>query len=562
MRTPTILLVGLLFSLLITLLTTQTTSSPRDSLYLVLEKTQSDTAKHRIYLELIKKCGKEKENIVENLAAAALANARKLPEEKLLETHLQLGYAYKGRHATDLFQQQFETILTFEPKPSTIKYLGIAHYQLGAIQLNRGEFDAAIKNQKHAIRYVEQEQAIKYDVNSLSIKECFGEPKTISIAHHNIAAVRLDLKEYELVKEAFEKSMKIAQKAGISFIVLYNHQRLGDIAQDLSKVDTALFHHQETLEISESTGFKTGVISGYYNLGKDYEKRIGALEQSSKIVVQESLLLKASNRMFSLLAFALLSLLLLGAYFFRQLRQSKQEIEVKNVQLKKLNATKDKFFGIIAHDIRSPIIALDSIGEQMQYYLQKKDKAKLKRLAGRIENITSRLTSLLDNLLQWALLQTGMIPYQPTQMDVQEVAQENVELYQEVAALKNIRLRNEVAANTLVFADNRAITTIIRNLVNNAIKFTPKGGQVSIGTKIKGKKIFISINDTGTGIAADKIAKLFSLQKKIKKGTAGEKGTGLGLLLCKDLVEMNRGTIRVISQLGKGSSFIFSLPKT
>jgi signal transduction histidine kinase len=154
-----------------------------------------------------------------------------------------------------------------------------------------------------------------------------------------------------------------------------------------------------------------------------------------------------------------------------------------------------------------------------------------------------------------------MIPYNPKAVDIQSVAQENIELFTPVAEAKNITLKNEILTTSPVFSDESALQTIIRNLVNNAIKFTPEGGEVSISTEEKGDKIFIKINDTGTGIAADKLEKLFSLNKQSSKGTAGEKGSGLGLMLCKELVELNKGTIQAISELGKGSSFVFSLPR-
>ncbi len=288
---------------------------------------------------------------------------------------------------------------------------------------------------------------------------------------------------------------------------------------------------------------------------KEKENAILKLESEKKIE-------QTKSKFFSIAAFVMLSILLIILYLFRQIQKARTKLEKSNIQLQDLNATKDKFFGIIAHDIRSPITALDGVSEQMTYYLEKNDTNKLNRLADRIDTTAKRLTSLLDNLLNWALLQTGMIPYNPKSVNIQSVAQENINLFLPVAEAKNIILNNEISAASPVFSDENALQTIIRNLLNNAIKFTPQGGEVSISTEEKGNKIFIKINDTGTGIAADKLEKLFSLEKKSSKGTAGEKGSGLGLMLCKELVELNKGTIQAISELGKGSSFVFSLPRT
>ncbi len=287
---------------------------------------------------------------------------------------------------------------------------------------------------------------------------------------------------------------------------------------------------------------------------KEKEAAIEVLEVEKQAESEKS-------RLYGLAATILAGVLALLALLVFQLRRTRNQLAAQNQQLKDLNTTKDKFFGIIAHDIRSPITALDGVSEQMSYYLEKDNKAKLNRLADRIDTTAKRLTSLLDNLLNWALLQTGMIPYNPKAVDIQSVAQENIELFTPVAEAKNITLKNEILTTSPVFSDESALQTIIRNLVNNAIKFTPEGGEVSISTEEKGDKIFIKINDTGTGIAADKLEKLFSLNKQSSKGTAGEKGSGLGLMLCKELVELNKGTIQAISELGKGSSFVFSLPR-
>lgn len=283
-------------------------------------------------------------------------------------------------------------------------------------------------------------------------------------------------------------------------------------------------------------------------------------ELENKNLLAKNDLIAGQNRQFKIGAGILGAMLCLLSYFFFQLRKTGKQLADQNQQLTNLNATKDKFFGIIAHDIRSPIGALTGIGEQMDYYLKKDDKEKLTRLTERIESTAQKLTNLLDNLLNWALLQKGMIPYHPKPVNLRAVADENLELYKEVADLKNIILKNEVSEDIMAYADESAVSTILRNLINNAVKFTSKNGEVSVSIEQKNDKVFIKINDTGTGIAADKMSKLFSLNTDRKRGTSGEKGSGLGLMLCKDLVELNKGNITVSSEPGKGSEFVFSLP--
>ena len=259
-------------------------------------------------------------------------------------------------------------------------------------------------------------------------------------------------------------------------------------------------------------------------------------------------------------SFILVGILLIVSFLFNQLRKVKKQLENQNTQLQQLNATKDKFFGIIAHDIRSPIVALDGVGQQMEYYLKKNNTGKLEILANQVDSTAKRLGALLDNLLNWALLQQGVIPYRPQSLQIKEVGKSIFRMFQNNADAKNIALELDIEDDLKVYADESALNTILRNLISNAIKFTQEGGTVSLSTERKNDQVFININDTGTGISARKLAKLFSLEKTSEKGTAGEKGTGLGLTLVKELAELNKGFVQVKSSLGKGTICSIGLP--
>lgn len=277
-------------------------------------------------------------------------------------------------------------------------------------------------------------------------------------------------------------------------------------------------------------------------------------------VTKEAALLATQKKLYSLLAFSFLGILALGTFFFFRLRRNKVLIESQNTQLQNLNATKDKFFGIIAHDIRSPIVALEGVEEQMDYYLKKDKKDKLQKLAGKVGFTAKKLSGLLDNLLNWALLQQGVIPYHPQAINMKATGEHVMMMFQENADTKNINLKMNIDENIEVFADESALQTILRNLVSNAIKFTPENGEVSLSTSIQVGKVFIEVNDTGTGIAAEKLDNLYNFDTASQKGTKGEKGTGLGLNLVKELVELNKGILEVNSKLNVGSTFIVALP--
>lgn len=298
------------------------------------------------------------------------------------------------------------------------------------------------------------------------------------------------------------------------------------------------------------------------NILKEEQVRqdVKAFEVEKEAASLRAELLSSQNRLYLALAFALFSILLLGGYLFFQLRKTKQSLEAKNQQLIELNATKDKFFGIIAHDIRSPILALENVGTQMDYYLKKGKTDKLQRLSTRIDSTAKRLTSLLDNLLNWALLQQGVIPNHPDAISLNEVVDQNLEMFQMSANLKDIDLENQLTEEITVLADSSALNTILRNLISNAIKFTPKGGKVHINALTEQQNVLIRVQDSGVGMNEHQIKSIFALNSKSKRGTEGERGTGLGLILCKELVQLNKGEISVKSQPQKGSDFNFTLP--
>ena len=256
----------------------------------------------------------------------------------------------------------------------------------------------------------------------------------------------------------------------------------------------------------------------------------------------------------------LLSIIGVGSYLYLQLQKVRKKLTLQNEQLNELNRTKDRFFGIIAYDIRSPIVALESVDEQMDYYIKKGYTEKLTRMGGLVGKTARHLNSLLDNLLNWALVQTNSMPYHPERIDVSEAWKETVELMHANAQVKYIKLISEIPSNLRVYADLPSFSTILRNLTSNALKFSKPNTDI-IFKASKGKThVKLEVIDQGVGMSEELVSRLFSLEKKSKKGTAGEKGTGLGLILCKELVELNGGIISVESKEGEGSTFCFTIP--
>jgi len=271
-------------------------------------------------------------------------------------------------------------------------------------------------------------------------------------------------------------------------------------------------------------------------------------------------LLKERNQLYIGLAIALGLILAFISYLFQQLRKTKKQLETQNQELEELNTTKDRFFSIIAHDIRSPIISLEKVGDLTAYYLKKNDTEKLSQLSEEVSGTAKRLNSLLDNLLNWALIQKGTLPNHPAKLNLTAMVEQALDMFRINAQMKNQTIENDLEEDLFVHADEKAVHTILRNLLSNAIKFTPNKGVIKVGAKKMEDQVLLQVKDFGIGMEQKKLEQIFKLDVRSDVGTQGERGTGLGLILCKELIELNAGKIKVNSQVNEGTEFMIILP--
>jgi signal transduction histidine kinase len=243
-----------------------------------------------------------------------------------------------------------------------------------------------------------------------------------------------------------------------------------------------------------------------------------------------------------------------------ELTSQKIMIEKQRKELESLNATKDKFFSIIAHDLKNPFASLIGASDFLVNSSEELSKEQLDNFHEIINSSARSGYRLLENLLEWARMQTGKISFKPKQVDLWNLVNEVVNLLTGSAEHKEICLTANIQENLSARVDENMINTVVRNLVSNAIKFTPRGGEIVVSSKLLDQFIEITVADNGIGIAEDKIDKLFRIDEKVSQiGTENETGTGLGLILCKEFVEQHGGKIHVKSKLGKGSQFIFTI---
>ena len=245
-----------------------------------------------------------------------------------------------------------------------------------------------------------------------------------------------------------------------------------------------------------------------------------------------------------------------------ELEAQHAELQEKHAQLHAANASKDKFFSIISHDLRSPLSTLLGFAQLLSKQIRTAPVETMTDYADKICNSAERLHALLENLLSWSRLQRGVMEHCPEEIALNELIEDNLALFASKADSKHIWLSSSVAENARVYADYNMVNTVVRNLLSNALKFCGSGDSIRVGATVSDRHVEVAVADTGPGIPADDLPKLFRTDSRYTNvGTAGETGTGLGLLLCQEMVEKNSGSIWVESELGSGTTFRFTLPK-
>ncbi len=245
-----------------------------------------------------------------------------------------------------------------------------------------------------------------------------------------------------------------------------------------------------------------------------------------------------------------------------RLKASEKMLIQKNEELKMLNSQKDKFFSIIAHDLRGPLSGLVGLSEILCNELPKLPQEEAMDLLSSIRESADKLSKLLDNLLQWSRVQIGLVKFTPVNVILHTLLEQNIDLLKETANRKEIKIFNHTPKNIRADIDVDMFNTIIRNFLTNAIKFSYRKGNITVNTtQNENGEIIVSVKDEGTGISKENIEKLFKINEKVfSPGTEGEPSTGLGLLLCRDLAEKMGGSVEVISEPGKGSTFSVIIP--
>lgn len=278
--------------------------------------------------------------------------------------------------------------------------------------------------------------------------------------------------------------------------------------------------------------------------------KLGAVDYITKPFQKEELLARANSH--------------INLYRLNQiLSKQKSKLREREKTLSEYIAEKDKFLSIIGHDLKGPLSNIEQLSLLLKSKYGNSQNQQVNVIIDHLISTSRNTNRLLLNLLEWASYQRGKIEYNPGEIDLYDEINSCFALLESNAATKEISLYNEVKRNLFVYVDKNMLSTILRNLVSNAIKFTSRYGKIIVSCKTDVNECQVSISDTGIGIAPEVMKKLFSLSKSNTTfGTDGENGTGLGLVLCSEFVERNGGRIWVESEVGIGSNFFFTLPLT
>jgi signal transduction histidine kinase/Tfp pilus assembly protein PilF len=499
-------------------------------------------------------------------------------------------------HTKDALEN-YELVLKYKEQLTSRKPEADAYYNIGHLHMRNGNYDSALDYHKQslAIRRTlhdkvneakslneigelyrlmkNHEKALANHIAVLQIRKRLNDPEGLTESYNNIGILYYLQKDYDRAVANLQLGLEGAKDINSAEELAKSYEHLSLCYKETGDYRKALGFEESYSGIiefmrSEKNEHELLERQNRYVLDKK-EVEIRQLESARKereLKIESQK--KIQNVLSVLIGFGVI-IILLVLYLYLVKRRTNRSLEAahvkvnqQNVELHNLNATKDKFFSIISHDLKGPLNSFTAFSGMLMNHTDSLTKEEIQMLAKEIDKNLKNLFALLENLLEWSRSQTGSIEFKRETFDLHELLKQNQELLAPQAKNKDVVL-NYVSENAhIVQAHRHSINTVIRNLISNAIKFTPSGGSVTIDVKPKDANLLIRISDTGVGMAKETIAKLFRIDTKYStNGTANEKGTGLGLILCKDFVEKNGGSIGVESEPGKGSIFFFTLPK-
>jgi two-component system, sensor histidine kinase and response regulator len=463
-----------------------------------------------------------------------------------------IGSTYQDLGRIEEAKKNFEKALLISKAIKDKKQLAFTYSNLGDMALQQKNYQATLSYFTLSKKYYEEIHVVVYVAEALL---------RIAEAHHKLGKVADAISE---AKQALAtghqiQSPELISEAAQLLFAFYKEQN--DFKQSLFYLETAN-KANEQFQKRESK-----ILTDGYNARFELEKKqieVIALEKELKLEQALEQRERIINYILIAGSLGLVTLVIVLRNLNRKkqrsnslLQQTQQTIKAQNVELKKLGGIKDKLFSIMAHDFRAPLASLNGLMPLLKgENLSEQEKS---FVLTSVSDQLSATTYFLENLLQWSRNQFSAITPKLETINAMAISQECVELLNSTAAVKKITIANNVT-DCLILADSEMLKFIFRNLISNAIKFSHVDETITIQSKQVDKYIHFSIIDKGIGMSKEAVDQLFQLETVVTSGTKNERGTGLGLMLCRDFVMANGGTIWVESKMGEGSVFSFSLP--
>jgi signal transduction histidine kinase/predicted negative regulator of RcsB-dependent stress response len=538
--------------------------------------------------------------------------------EQALNDRVRLAYTYNLIGNNYRFQENFQKAIEHYQKSLNIsesignkKNMAMTLNNIGEVYYEQGEFDNALKHFEKALshaREVNDQWRIATELNNLGniyrdkedystalnlyqealelnqkVKNRVGE----ALVSRKIGEIHLERDQFNAAIPHIERSLNMGMQLKNNIIIkkalyaLYEYYRN---TEDYEKAMLYLYDYysvQDSL-LKEMNNRQVFDVQLNYEIAKR-EEMIQEIREENELLTMEKKLQEAvisrDRTMKNFLAFTLFAIVVIAALIYNRNRmkqkankalndhikiieETNQALTKSEQELRALNATKDKFFNIIAHDLKNPIGGLITAVSAIRDPNESYDEKVRRQYHEIIMESAKQVRNLLENLLQWSRSQTGSIRVNKDMVFLKSIIDENIDLLKLNTNEKKQKIHNRVHEEISAWIDRDMISTVVRNLISNAIKFTPEEGKITISSKESKEYIYLNITDTGVGIPENEIKNIFRIdQHYTTHGTNNESGSGLGLIICKEFVEKNNGTLEVESAEGSGTSFIVKLPK-
>lgn len=530
--------------------------------------------------------------------------------EGLSTTYNNIGFVFSEIGNDKKALEFYTKSLEFHRQSTNNTNIGVVLNNIGWVNLRSKKFDLSLEyfymalkaNEEHNDergvgaslgnigtvynRMGEHAKALEYHKKALNIVESYSDKIGATSINLFIADDYLSLKQFDEATAFAKKSLNLAREIGYIGDEKNAAAKLAEIFEVRGRFEESTKYLKLVAKLNDSLfnidrAEAIGKIESVYEI--EIQQKENQMLKREQVLNREKINLQLIFLYLLIGVIILVSILSISLYtsrkkmkesnillqklnkesnYHKEIIQIKiEELNEKNAELTDINSIKDKLISVIAHDLKNPLHAIAGYAEVILNRVSEGFTNETLSYLRIIHDNSIRGNLLLDNLLQWSRFQTRTLPFNPSPVSIKEIVKDELYLIQPIANEKQIEIRTNFDSNLSVFADPNMLRTIIRNLIANSVKFTRTGGFVEIAAVAKGKIVEFSITDNGIGIEPQLRNKLFSGEAGISTtGTSGEKGTGLGLMICKDFVERHEGEIWFESQPGNGTIFYFTIP--